>query len=186
MTSDDDTLSRFLSLVLRHDPAAADIALDVAGWVPIDALIAGAARKGREITETDLRRVVANSDKKRFSLSADGRAVRAAQGHSVAVDLGLEARTPPDTLYHGTGEKAVSSILIEGLSPRARQHVHLSADPETARTVGARHGKPVVFTVYASAAHAQGQPFWIAENGVWLTEALETDFLYLTPVRGAE
>lgn len=187
MTSDEEkSLSKYLSLVLRHDPAAADATLDAQGWVRVEALIAGAARKGRVFTADQLRQVVANSDKQRFALSADGQSVRANQGHSVAVDLGLKRATPPETLYHGTSAKTASSILVHGLSPMDRQHVHLSADPATAQTVGARHGKPVVFTVYARTAHDEGQPFWLSDNGVWLTQALDAEFLYLPPVRGAE
>jgi len=184
--AEEKSLSKYISLVLRHDPSAADVELDAQGWVTIASLIDGAARKGRQMTEAQLRQVVANSDKKRFTISEDDQSIRAAQGHSVSVDLGLKEATPPDILYHGTSSEAATSILIEGLSPRSRQHVHLSSDPDTARKVGARHGKPVVFSVYAQVAASEGQPFWISENGVWLTDALHPDFLYLPHVRGAE
>ena len=35
--------SKFMSLILRHDPAAAGIALDANGWAVIDEMLAGMA-----------------------------------------------------------------------------------------------------------------------------------------------
>ena len=60
---------------------------------------------------------------------------RANQGHSVEVDLQLEAREPPESLYHGTVERFLPSIWEEGLVRGERHHVHLSKDTETARIV---------------------------------------------------
>jgi len=171
-------LSRFLSLALRHDPTAADITLDAAGWILIEDLIQWATRMGQPLTRDQILQIVANSDKQRFTISADGRSLRAAQGHSVPVDLGLEHRTPPETLFHGTADISVPTILREGLKPQSRQHVHLSSDTTTARQVGRRHGRPVVLEIQAKAAHAAGQPFWISENGVWLTTSISPKFLH--------
>ncbi|WP_095587360.1 RNA 2'-phosphotransferase [Actibacterium ureilyticum] len=100
--------------------------------------------------------------------------------------IDLVERVPPDTLYHAADAVSATAILTRGLEPDARHHVRLSADPETARRAVEHDGKPVVFTVYARAAHDDGQPFWMTESGVWLTRALAADFLYLPPVRGAE
>ena len=83
------TISKFLSLVLRHNPQAIGITLDAEGWVPVDELVAAAARHGQSISREQLDEVVATNDKKRFSFSPDGRLIRANQGHSVEVDLGL-------------------------------------------------------------------------------------------------
>lgn len=174
---DEKRLSTFLSLVLRHNPAAADIILDAAGWVLIGDLIQGATRMGQPLTRDQILQIAANSVKQRFTISADGRSLRAAQGHSVPVDLGLEPRTPPETLFHGTADISVPFILREGLTPQTRQHVHLSSDATTARKVGQRHGRPVVLEIQAKAAHAAGQSFWISENGVWLTSSLAPTFL---------
>lgn len=174
---DEKHLSTFLSLVLRHDPAAADINLDAAGWVLIEDLTQGATRMGHPLTRDQILLIAANSDKQRFTISADGRSLRAAQGHSVPVDLGLEPRAPPETLFHGTADISVPAILHEGLKPQSRQHVHLSSDATIARQVGQRHGRPVVLEIQAKAAHAAGQPFWISENGVWLTTSISPKFL---------
>jgi putative RNA 2'-phosphotransferase len=130
-----------------------------------------------EIDRETLARVVAESDKQRFALSPDGRRIRANQGHSVAVDLGLEPRTPPEVLYHGTASRFVDSIRESGLHPAARTHVHLSPDEETAREVGQRHGKPVVLTIAAGRMHRDGRQFFQSANGVWLTDAVPAEYI---------
>lgn len=174
-------LSKFLSFVLRHKPEAIGLTLDPQGWVAIDELIAKSSAAGTQFNRHELMHVVETSDKKRFSVSADGRHIRAAQGHSVAVNLGLMPQRPPDVLYHGTATRFVDSILSEGLRPQARQQVHLSTDIETARRVGQRHGKPSVLTINAAGMHATGLLFFLADNGVWLTDHVPAEFLLPSP-----
>ena len=170
--AEDKQVSKFLSLVLRHEPEAASITLDPAGWAVIDELAAGAASKGKPISRADIERIAATSEKKRFTISDDGRRIRAAQGHSVSVELGLKPSVPPEFLWHGTAETSLASIRTTGLKPGKRRHVHLSPDPITARNVGMRHGRPVVLQVATLEAHDDGQAFWLAENGVWLTDSI--------------
>ena len=177
MAIDDVKLSKFLSLVLRHQPEAIGLALDGQGWAGIDDLIAKANAAGTRFGREDLLRVVAESDKKRFSLSADIDRIRAAQGHSVSVELGLVAQEPPPVLYHGTATRFVEAILSEGLKPQARQQVHLSSDEATAERVGQRHGKPHIFKVDADGMHAKGFKFFRADNGVWLTDHVPPEYL---------
>ena len=169
--------SRFLSLVLRHDPGRIGLALDGAGWARVDDLLARAAQAGTPVTPAELRETVETNDKRRFALSADGARIRASQGHSVAVDLGLAPQRPPDRLFHGTARRHLASIQAAGLVPGRRQHVHLSADEATAVAVGARHGAPVVLSVDAGAMHGQGFPFYRSANGVWLTAAVPPTFV---------
>jgi putative RNA 2'-phosphotransferase len=171
--------SRFLSYVLRHAPDTIGLELDAQGWAFVDDLLAKSAAAGRTIDRAMLLTVVETSDKKRFTLSADGRRIRAAQGHSIAVDLGLEPATPPAVLFHGTADRNVESIRAEGLKPGERRKVHLSLDEATARAVGRRHGRPVVLRVDAARMHADGLPFWRADNGVWLTDAVSPPYLIL-------
>jgi putative RNA 2'-phosphotransferase len=177
MTIDQTQLSKFLSLVLRHKPDAIGLALDSQGWANIEELIDKANAAGTKFDRTELVHVVATSDKKRFSISADGLRIRAAQGHSVSVELGLLPKQPPAVLYHGTATRFVEAILEQGLRPQARQRVHLSLDEETARRVGARHGKPHIFKVDALSMHASGIKFYLADNGVWLTDQVPPEFL---------
>ena len=163
-------LSRRLSYVLRHDPGAAGVQLDPGGWVDVDALLEGLARTGRPVTRDELDSVVTSSSKQRFAYDATGRRIRAQQGHSVAVDLGLIPVAPPDRLFHGTVEPALDGIRREGISRGSRHHVHLSPDAETARAVGRRRGAPVVLVVDAAAMAAEGHTFFVSGNGVWLTD----------------
>ena len=169
--------SRFLSKVLRHAPESVGLRLDGAGWVEVDALLAAAARAGVALDRAALERVVAENDKQRFALSPDGLRIRASQGHSVPVELGLEPRTPPGLLFHGTADRNVEAIRREGLRPGRRTHVHLSLDPETAVAVGRRHGRPVVLRVHAGRMHAAGHAFYRSDNGVWLTAAVPPEHI---------
>jgi putative RNA 2'-phosphotransferase len=163
--------------VLRHEPEAIGITLDAEGWVAVDELLAAAARHGQPITRQQLEEIVATNDKKRFSFSADGRLIRANQGHSVEVDLGLAPIEPPELLYHGTGAKSLASIREKGLVRGSRHHVHLSLDRDTAHRVGQRHGRPAVLVVEAGRMHRDGHRFYRSENGVWLTEAAPPEYL---------
>ncbi|MDZ5648589.1 RNA 2'-phosphotransferase [Nitrospirillum sp. BR 11828] len=181
MTTDPLHLSKFLSYVLRHKPDAIGLALDPEGWASVDELIAKGNAAGTPFDRDDLLAVIATSDKKRFSLSDDGTRIRAAQGHSVTVNLNLDPRQPPDVLYHGTATRFVEAILAQGLTPQTRQQVHLSADEVTALKVGKRHGKPALFTVDARRMHDQGLIFQQADNGVWLTDHVPPGFLTLVP-----
>jgi putative RNA 2'-phosphotransferase len=169
--------SKFLSLVLRHEPAKAGLLLDPQGWAEVDALLTGCRRAGVPLTAEGLREVVDTNDKRRFALSSDGRRVRARQGHSVRVDLGLEPSLPPDRLFHGTVGRFLPAIHREGLRPMNRHHVHLSPDEETARRVGARRGSPVVLTVDAARMRADGHEFMVTENAVWLAGSVPPGYL---------
>lgn len=177
--------SKFLSLVLRHEPAKIGITLDDAGWTDVAALLAACAAHGVVISRDELAEIVASSDKQRFALSADGTRIRANQGHSVDVDLELPAATPPARLYHGTVAEAVPSIRTEGLTKRARHHVHMSADTETATKVGGRRGKAVILVIRADAMAAAGHEFFRSANGVWLTDHVPAEYIEFPPQRGA-
>lgn len=170
--------SKFLSLILRHAPEKIGLALDPHGWADIGQLLAQSARHGRRLSREQLDEVVARDSKTRYAISGDGLRIRANQGHSLAaVDIALPPATPPAVLYHGTASRFVDAIRAGGLLPGSRNHVHLSSNRETAVAVGARHGKPVVLTVDAAAMQAQGQVFYLADNGVWLADAVPVAFI---------
>ena len=171
------SISKYLSLVLRHNPAAAGITLDAEGWVRVDDLLAGAARHDHLFTRTELEEVVQTNEKQRFAFSLDGQRIRANQGHSVSVDLGLTPETPPDVLYHGTVERFVSSIMEKGLDKRSRQHVHLSLDVATATRVGSRRGDPIILRIAAASMHSDGFHFYCSANGVWLTDRVPPQYI---------
>jgi putative RNA 2'-phosphotransferase len=175
--------SRFLSKVLRHAPESVGLRLDDAGWVDVDDLLAASERAGVPLDRPTLERVVAENDKQRFALSADGVRIRASQGHSVPVELGLAPVVPPDVLFHGTADRNLESIRARGLVPGRRTHVHLSTDEATAVNVGRRHGRPVVLRIESGEMHRTGQPFFRSDNGVWLTGAVPPAHIHF-PVGG--
>ncbi|MFD7068410.1 RNA 2'-phosphotransferase [Streptomyces sp. NPDC059913] len=170
-------VSKYLSKHLRHQPERIGITLDAQGWVPIDTLLRALARHNVPLTRAELDHVVATNDKRRFAVEGDR--IRASQGHTVPVDLGLPPAEPPAYLYHGTVGRVLDQIRSEGLRPMNRTHVHLSPDRETATRVGARRGRPVVLSVDAGAMHRAGHTFHVSANGVWLTDAVPPPFLRL-------
>ena len=177
MSADLVRISKFLSLVLRHQPEAMGLELDEQGWADVDELVRLANNHRRPLTRELLERVVNENDKKRFVFSDDGRQIRASQGHSIEVDLDLPPLAPPELLYHGTASRFLDSIRATGLNSASRQHVHLSSDLATATKVGQRHGKPVVLNVRAGRMFAAGHQFFRSANGVWLTEHVPVEFL---------
>lgn len=158
-------ISKRLSLYLRHAPEKIGLELDEAGWADVDDILAAL-----HVTREQLVEVVATNDKQRFAFSANGRRIRASQGHSVPVEVDLPRRTPPAVLYHGTVAKFLDEIMRDGLRPMNRHHVHLSATIDTAERVGARRGRPVILVVDAASMDAEGTSFWLSANGVWLTD----------------
>lgn len=171
-------ISKFLSLVLRHQPEKIGIELDTEGWTEIEALLNALQRHGLSVDLNLLYNVVEQNDKKRFQISADGLQIRAVQGHSNArVKRQMSALQPPALLYHGTASRFLASILQQGLLAGQRHAVHLSAETQTAEAVGQRYGKPVVLTVNTAQMAQDGFQFYQAENGVWLTEHVPAQYL---------
>jgi putative RNA 2'-phosphotransferase len=175
---DNVAISKFLSFVLRHEPEAIGLVLDREGWADIATLLDAAAQNGRRFDRAMLQIVVETNDKQRFSISEDGTRIRAVQGHSTAsVEIAHVERIPPEFLFHGTATRFLDSIRASGLRPGSRQHVHLSADMTTAIAVGKRHGTPTVLTIAALRMLGEGHKFYRADNGVWLTAHVPTEFL---------
>ncbi|MFT5534358.1 MAG: putative RNA 2'-phosphotransferase [Candidatus Paceibacteria bacterium] len=171
-------ISKFLTFVLRHQPDAIGVTLDIEGWVEIAILITAATKDGKMLTPDLIRDVVATSDKKRFAISDDGLRIRAVQGHSTqSVDIKYIEQVPPEFLYHGTATRFLDAIFKEGVMSGSRQYVHLSRDEQTALVVGRRHGSPVVLVIKALLMHEQGFKFFRAENGVWLTSVVPVKFI---------
>jgi putative RNA 2'-phosphotransferase len=170
-------ISKFLSLVLRHQPETIGLELDRNGWANVEELLEKSSKHGITIDRALLEYIVANNSKKRFAFNEAADKIRASQGHSIEVELGYTSQKPPEILYHGTAEQSVQSILETGLEKRSRQHVHLSSNVETAIKVGQRHGKPYVFKVLAAQMHEDGFEFWLSENGVWLANQVPAKYL---------
>jgi putative RNA 2'-phosphotransferase len=162
--------SKFLSLILRHEPERVGLRLDSAGWVRVTELLEAVNQNGVSLTLDQLKQVVATSDKKRFEFSEVGQWIRASQGHSIELDYQYERQTPPELLYHGTPDRFLDSIRATGLNKGQRHHVHLSPDPQTSTKVGQRGGRPVVLTIRSGEIHRQAHAFYRSANSVWLVD----------------
>src|ERR1043166_5055092 len=169
--------SKFLSLILRHEPERVGLKLGEAGWVSVEELLQAVNRHGVPLTPEQLKHIVATSDKKRFAFSDDGRRIRASQGHSLAVDLQYQAQTPPEFLYHGTATRFLPGIRRDGLQRMQRHDVHLSTETKVTVQVGARHGKPVLLIIRAGDMHRAGHVFRCSANGVWLVNHVPAEFI---------
>ncbi|WP_395644755.1 RNA 2'-phosphotransferase [Terricaulis sp.] len=170
-------ISKTLSYWLRHKPESAGLALSADGWADVDAVLAALAAQNQPGDVDTLLAVVETNDKQRFELSPDLARIRARQGHSIEIELALAPVTPPNVLYHGTVERFLAAIMADGLRRMGRHHVHLSAELETARRVGARRGDPVILIVDAAAMARDGHVFFVTGNGVWLTEQAPAAYL---------
>ena len=168
--------SKFIALILRHKPESIGIRLDEHGWANVDELVDGIAKTqvfDREMLED----IVRTDEKQRYSFNEDKTLIRANQGHSIPVDVELKKKTPPNILWHGTGEKYTASIETKGLIPKSRLYVHLSEDTDTARKVGSRHGKLVIYEAATGAMQTDGYDFFQSVNGVWLTKHVPVKYL---------
>lgn len=168
-------LSKFMAKVLRHHPECIGLQVDENGWADVEELLTKAAKPGFD--RAVLERIVALDEKGRYEFDEEGRRIRACQGHSIQVDAGWTRKSAPAVLYHGSAVQFEEAIDREGLKPMSRLLVHLSKDAATARTVGSRHGKPVIYTVDARKMEEDGYSFYQAHNGVWLTEAVPPRYL---------
>jgi len=170
--------SKFLSLVLRHNPGMISLSLDKNGWANLDELIDKASKKRMSYTQEEIEEIVKTCNKQRFALNDDKTKIRANQGHSLkTIDLELEAVTPPEYLYHGTVAKFMENIRTKGLLKMSRQHVHMSKDLETAINVGSRRGKPIILNLRTGAMHKDGYIFHCSKNGVWLTNQVPVKYI---------
>ena len=169
-------MGKFLSLILRHQPEVIGIKLDKSGWAKVDELLAGLKKHGKGITFDQLETLVTSNNKQRYRFNEDKSKICANQGHSLKVDLALKPIAPPEILYHGTATRFLDSINQQGLIKGSRHHVHLSADIETAKNVGQRHGKVVLLVIQAQTMQQAGYSFYCSENGVWLVDSVPVEY----------
>ncbi len=173
--------SKFLSLVLRHEPEKIGITLDAQGWVDVSVLLNALEIHRQPMSRDELARLVAESEKKRFALSEDGLRIRANQGHSVEVDLALEPKTPPELLFHGTPDRFIESIRKTGIEKRERHHVHLTESRTVAHETAQRRGRPVVLEIRAGEMSRTGSLFYLTDNNVWLVDGVPPKFIINSP-----
>ena len=182
----EQVFSKYLSYLLRHHPEALNLKMLDGGWVNTQSLIEAINKsKSNEfyISLDDLKEVVANDKKGRYSFKQEFEFIRANQGHSIkGLVMDFEEVVPPDVLYHGTSEDNYHKIIESGcIKPMSRQLVHLSKDFETAIVVGKRHGKAVVISIDSKKMHEDGIKFNLSTNGVYLVNSVPVQ--YFTKVK---
>lgn len=175
-----ERIGKYMAYLLRHHPEDAGLDMDEGGWVEVPALINSISRRYGYTDMADLEYIVEHDNKQRYSFNPSHSMIRAVQGHSIPVNLGLSPITPPDILWHGTAENSLPSIMASGILPYGRNYVHLSSDAETAKNVGTRHGAPAVLSIDTKQMSADGYVFYRSENGVWLTDKVPP--MYLTRI----
>jgi putative RNA 2'-phosphotransferase len=168
--------SKFISLILRHNPSVVGVTLDQGGWIEVEKLLAAMNAHGHKVDIDTLNAIVASDRKGRYTVK-DGK-IRANQGHSIEVELDLAEATPTGQLYHGTSRNIIPTLMAEGLKKMQRHHVHLSGDVATATNVAKRRGKEyTVLSVDTTAMMRDGHKFYRSENGVWLAEHVPPQYL---------
>ena len=179
MKKKENKISRYLSLILRHKPEEIGIVPNDGGWVSVSELIQLISQKkiDWDFSEDILREVVRNNEKQRFRIRDDGKMIRASQGHSYTVDLGLEPKEPPEYLYQGTARRFVAEIFEKGLLKMNRHAVHLTDDEYTAVSVGRRHGDPIVLQVHSGKMYRDNYIFYLSDNKVWLVDYVPPQYL---------
>lgn len=172
-------LGKYLTYVLRHKPEDIGIELDRDGFVDVNLLLNAIninKKFKEEIVFDDINFVVKNDNKGRFEIKDNK--IRALYGHSISKIIMLNKVVPPDILYHGTTQKALNSILEEGLKPMQRQYVHLSKDIETAIEVGKRRDdNPVVLEIDAKRAYKYGTLFYIGNTNTFLCDKILPQYI---------
>ena len=170
-------MSKYLRKHLRHRPGRLGLELEPGGWIGVEELLEASVRHSFPVSRDELEEVVGRNDKRRFAFDESGTRIRAQQGHSIPVDLGLEPIEPPSVLYHGMDEHSVQTILENGLHKMGRHPVHPSPDVAAANKVGSRRGRPVILEVEAGDVHREGWTFYLSGNGVWLVEHVPPRYL---------
>lgn len=168
-------LSKFLSYILRHNPAKYNLELDRFGFTSLDKIIEILKNKFKHFSEEEVFKIIKDGSKGRFELV--GNKIRARYGHSINVSPCSSPVIPPEYLYHGTSSRCICSILKYGLKPMGRKFVHLSTNREDAYRVGLRHCKtPIILKIYARMAYLSGIKFF-KEGNVYLVKTLDKKFI---------
>ncbi|MCD6287356.1 MAG: RNA 2'-phosphotransferase [Anaerolineae bacterium] len=175
------TLSRFLSMLLRHRPARFPVTLDGQGFTQLAAVmrILHALPNFRWATREDIDAVMALPGRARFEVVRDerGARIRALYGHT-ALRLEYEPVVPPDALYVAVTPESLVEVECRGLAPTELSYVHLAVTPaEARRSVLRLTATPMVLRVDAAVAHAEGHVFYSPTEGVYLVESLPAEYV---------
>lgn len=183
MTAPEDArLSKRMSHALRHAPDEYGLELAADGSVPLRDLVVALRTSKQPVTEEDVRRVVAGSDKRRFTII--GGRIRAQYGHSTVQRIVKQPFVPTGPLFHATSPRAVNFIVTmqQGLRPMRRQYVHLTTDRELALDAGRRKAEhPMLLEVDATRAHTDGVQFFVGHDNIVLADVVPSRYLSVHP-----
>lgn len=179
MAKDLKRLSKFLAVILRHNPSDFAIVLDEHGFAPLEPVWqAILAKYGKRYSYDDLETIVEGDQtgKKRYEILGDK--IRAMYGHSQIREISYPPAIPPENLYHGTNAKAVEAIRETGLQAMNRQYVHLTCSLKNATNVAKRRtNQPIMLVVRALEAHEAGYIFHHAEEEHYLIKTIPAQFI---------
>eukprot|EP00435_Cladocopium_sp_Y103_P049397 s394_g14.t2 len=179
---DNDSVSKWLTYVLRHGASEEDIYMDKHGYVSVDQLI---TLREKEVGKTtslakkqnlyQIRLVVETCPKQRFEIWEDeqnsGKTwIRATQGHSISKVQDTVHR-PLRSADDLGNEEPVPSLCR--LKTMGRNHIHMCMGlPGTGVISGMREDADVAIYINVALAMQSGICFVQSSNGVILTEKM--------------
>ena len=173
-------LSKLISGLLRHYPEQIGVKLSKDGYVSISDLVRGIREKWKNkhlyqwVSKEHIIALAQLDPKGRFEIKDDK--IRASYGHSIQVSVEREPDRKVKTLYHGTSESFLESIMKEGLKPMKRQWVHLTSSFDDAVNVGRRKGgRTVVLVINAEELRKKGIEVYKAGKNVYLVKKVLPD-----------
>lgn len=176
-----NNLSKYLCMLLRHNPDKAELDMDKHGWVSVTQLINGVNHfSNYKLDMALLEKIVAEDNKGRYRFDENHEKIKCCQGHSVPwVKPELTYCEPPEFLYHGTTTKSLEAILDSGAVKKMQRHaVHMQADENRAWQSAERwHKTPVVLKIAAAEMSHDGYKFGVTENEVWCTEEVPVKYI---------
>ena len=172
------TISKRLSVVLRHDTTSASVKLKTDGTVMVSQILGLRILKSVRATEADIISVCYWNKKQRFRLiTRDGQLwVGAAQGHSIeGVNVAetatvLDFESTPAYVVHATRYDFLKSIYENGLLPggrsaKRRSHIH-TVEQSPGYKVMFPEGSDVVLVIRTAKTTAT---WYKTSNGYYIT-----------------
>ncbi len=154
------------------------------GFVELKELLRAVQEQYPEVGEVEFRHTIEEDPKGRYELQ--GNRVRAKYGHSMDISVELP-QAAVDRFYHGTTPKASRRILYEGLKPRGRRKVHLSASIRDAIEVGKRRCRdPIVLEIDVKGARKTGVRIEKASEHVYVADEVPARFIKIYKSRAPE
>ena len=178
--------SRSLCYLLRWGAVEWGVPISSDGYVFVDDLLRSGPLAGATIEE--IRRIVLEDDKNRFSLTYDTKKgqfkVRANHGHGMpgvtVTERRLTKQETPGLVVHLTTERAWEAIAAQGLRHFKRNHIHfVGRIPNPGeRVAGVRDDADVCIFIDTAKAIDDGIPFYVTPSGVVVSSGDEDGVIH--------